>query len=117
MALIQVYIARWCSACAHSRRLAVDIIERYPQIDVELIEISMLAEKDLPEMVFATPTWLWNGHLYCLGNPDPAKLWQRLAKLSAQQPTTTFEENSDGRQDATPFDDGSISGPIPEGER
>ena len=81
---------------SRSQRLAVEIIERYPQIDVELIEISTIAEENLPEMVFATPTWLWNGHLYCLGNPDPAKLWQRLAELSAQQPTTIFEENSHG---------------------
>ena len=84
MALIQVYIARWCSSCAHSRHLVMEIIERYPQIDVELIDISTIAEENLPEMVFATPTWLWNGHLYCLGNPDPSKLWQRLAELSAQ---------------------------------
>ena len=54
MALIQVHIARWCSSCAHSRHLAMEIIERYPQIDVELIEISTIAEEDLPEMVFAT---------------------------------------------------------------
>ena len=110
MALIQVYIARWCSVCAHSHRLAAEIIERYPQIDVELIDIATKAEQDLPEIVFATPTWLWNGHLYCLGNPEPAVLWKRLAEMNAQQPTTAFEENSHGRQDATPIDDGDIYG-------
>ncbi len=94
---------------SHSHRLAVEVIERYPQIDVELIEISTIAEEDLPEMVFATPTWLWNGHLYCLGNPDQTKLWQRLAELSAQQSITPFKENSHGRQDATPIDNGYIS--------
>jgi predicted thioredoxin/glutaredoxin len=110
MALIQIYIARWCSACAHSRDLFVEITERYPQIAVELIDMTTIAEQDLPEDVFATPTWLWNGHLYCLGNPEPAALWQRLAELIAQQPTTAFKDNSHGRQDATPIDDGDIPG-------
>lgn len=112
MALIQVYIARWCSACDHSRRLAQEIIERYPQTDVELIDISVLAEGALPEIVFATPTWLWDRHLYCLGNPEPAKLWQRLAELSVQQPITLAEEKSHGRQDAPPIDNGDIQGSI-----
>jgi len=112
MALIQVYIARSCSVCTHSRLLAAEISERYPQIDVELIEITTIVEQDLPEIVFATPTWLIDRHLYCLGNPEPAALWQCLIEISAQQPTTAFEENSHGRQDATPIDNGDIYGSI-----
>ncbi len=82
MTHIQVYIAHSCPMCIHSRRLVAEIFDRYPRLDIELIDVASLSEEEIPEEVFATPTWLWDGRVYSLGNPDPAQLWQQLAELS-----------------------------------
>lgn len=112
MALIQIYYARWCSVCAHSLSLAAEIAERHPEINVELIDVATLSEENRPDPVFATPTWLWDGRLYSLGNPDPAELWQQLAELSPTPFISQPEDKSYGREDAPPFDDGVVSGSI-----
>lgn len=112
MAQIQIYYARWCSVCAHSLSLAAEIAERHPEISVELIDVATLTEENRPEAVFATPTWLWDGHLYSLGNPDPAALWQQLAGSSPKPFISQLEDKPNGREDAPPFDDGVVSGPI-----
>ncbi|MCP4169070.1 MAG: hypothetical protein GY759_24705 [Chloroflexi bacterium] len=115
MTHIQVYIAHRCPMCIHSRRLVAEISDRCPRLDIELINVASLPEEEVPKEVFATPTWLWDGQVYSLGNPDPAQLWQQLAALSLPPTETPFEDKRHGRKDATSFDDGAISGSIREG--
>lgn len=111
MTHIQVYIASSCPVCVYSRRLAAKIAERCPQIDIELIDIAE-AEHDLPDTVFATPTWLWDGRLFSLGNPDPAQVWRRLAEVQLPTHSIIVEDNSHGREDATSIDNGVVSGSV-----
>lgn len=100
--------------CVYSRHLAVDIAERCLQVEIDVIDIAE-AEGELPDSVFATPTWLWDGKLFSLGNPDPAQIWRRLAEIGSHIPTTLPKEKSHGREDAASIDNGNISGFIGEG--
>jgi hypothetical protein len=47
--------------------------KRLPQIDVRLIDLSQ-DKNDRPTSVFAVPTYLLNGELLSLGNPDEDEL-------------------------------------------
>lgn len=82
MTHIQVYIASSCPMCVYSRHLAADIAERCPQVEIDAIDI-VEAEQELPDSVFATPIWLWDGKLFSLGNPDPAQIWRRLTEIGS----------------------------------
>ena len=112
MAHIQIFVARGCRNCAHSRDLAQEIRQRYPSVQVEVFTLEEEDAADVPEIVFATPTWLWDGEIYCLGNPDPVQLWRRLADLESSSPPIPIEEFEYERKDATSFDNGSFSGPL-----
>ncbi|NOX62681.1 MAG: hypothetical protein GXP42_12155 [Chloroflexi bacterium] len=112
MAHIQVFLARGCQICAHSRRLAEEIRRRYPHVKVEIFVLEDIDAAAVPESVFATPTWLWDERIYSLGNPDPAHLWRRLAELVPSPNIISNEESEHGRKDATSLDNGVISGPL-----
>lgn len=71
--VLEVYVEQDCRPCEHARRLANRISERLPQVDVRLIDLS-LDEHDRPASVFAVPTYLLNGELLSLGNPDEEEL-------------------------------------------
>jgi hypothetical protein len=45
-----------------------------PQVEVNLIELT----DDIPESVFAVPTYLLDGATLFLGNPSEAELFERL---------------------------------------
>jgi predicted thioredoxin/glutaredoxin len=112
MAHIQIYVTKNCPLCAYASELADEIAQQHPQVGIEVIDVQGLRETDFPETVFATPTWLWDGELYSLGNPDPAELARHIASSVAIHSPTTLEDDSDGREDATTFDDGIVSGPV-----
>jgi len=84
MVHLQIYVAHGCPMCVYSRQLAADIPQRFPMVDVRVIDIAELHVSELPDNVFATPTWLLNGRVYSMGNPDPEDLWDRLAMASQQ---------------------------------
>ncbi|MCO6452220.1 MAG: hypothetical protein J5I90_15670 [Caldilineales bacterium] len=112
MTYIQVFVAQGCPACAYSYQLATEIAQRCPHVEIKLIDVGDLDADSFPEAVFATPTWLWNGNLFSLGNPDETDLWRRLTEVTTICSTTPIEEISHGREDATTIDDGVISRPL-----
>jgi hypothetical protein len=57
-------------------RLAAEVTERYPGM-VQVIDLD-LNIASLPERVVAVPTYLLDGRVVSLGNPDPEDLFARL---------------------------------------
>ncbi len=71
---LDIYIDDYCETCDHARRIAEQVRQRMPQIEVNLIELT----GDKPDSVFAVPTYLLDGATLFLGNPSEAELLERL---------------------------------------
>lgn len=78
---IAIYVAQHCSNCAYAYEIAAEIRRQFPHVYVRMIEMETTTEV-IPEVVFATPTYLLNGRVWSLGNPSRAKIQETLATAS-----------------------------------
>jgi hypothetical protein len=67
---VDIYIAEHCPICAYALEVAAMIRREFPAVEVQLIRFDE-PNLQLPESVFATPTYLLNGQRWSLGNPSP----------------------------------------------
>jgi len=72
---LDIYIDDCCETCDHARKMADQVRERMPQVEVNLIELG----GETPDSVIAVPTYLLDGATLFLGNPSEAELFERLA--------------------------------------
>lgn len=72
---LDIYIDDCCETCDQARKIADQVRERMPQVEVNLIELN----GETPDSVFAVPTYLLDGVTLFLGNPSEADLFERLA--------------------------------------
>ncbi len=75
---IDIYIAQHCSTCAYAYEVAAAIRRQFPHVQVRMVDMENPTEA-IPEVVFATPTYLLNGRVWSLGNPSPDKVQETLA--------------------------------------
>jgi hypothetical protein len=84
---LEVYVASHCFSCVEARRLAAAAARRYPGLDMRTIDVEAAAHAGtppaLPEGVVAVPTYLLDGTVIALGNPDPEQLFARIASPPA----------------------------------
>lgn len=80
MTTLNVYISEGCWTCEETRRIVADIQTQFPKVDVALLD----TEPDKwPERVFAVPTYMLDGRIISLGNPDRQHLAAILRKAQA----------------------------------
>lgn len=80
---VDIFVARHCFICEFAYEI-VELIERnFSQVDLRVIDIAD-PEETIPDSVFATPTYLLNGRVWCLGNPSPTQVVQKLNELLPQ---------------------------------
>lgn len=72
---LDIYVEKSCRPCDHARELAELVQRRFPEAQVRVVDLS-LADGDRPDAVFAVPTYMLNGELLCLGNPEKTELMQ-----------------------------------------
>lgn len=86
MATLDIYVLSGCANCGHARQVASEVARAYPQVVVQVHDLAHAA--DIPDSVFAAPTYVLDGRVISLGNPDEATLgfWleQALAALQSQ---------------------------------
>lgn len=82
-ALLQIVVALDCPTCEESRLVALGMRERFPLLQVELIDLD--AGHPVPDGVVATPTYLLDGAVISLGNPHPEDLINMITELHARQ--------------------------------
>lgn len=75
MPKLDIYIEDNCWSCAESRRIVSQIAPLVPEVEIELRE---LTDQRKPEAVFATPTYVLDGRVIYLGNPDQEELLDKL---------------------------------------
>ena len=71
--VLHIYISTHCANCAYAVELAQLIRAQFPAVVLCIIDIHQPGVQ-IPEAVFATPTYLLNGQLWSLGNPSSAKV-------------------------------------------
>lgn len=78
---ITVYVSSHCEICQYARQVAEAIQRDYAHVHIRLVDIDGATE-EIPESVFATPTYLLDGQVWSLGNPSPEKIWECLAECA-----------------------------------
>ena len=71
--VLRIFVREDCSGCGEARRIAVWVEQDFPQLRVELIDIAD-PQVLVPDAVFATPTYMLNGHVVSMGNPSPEQV-------------------------------------------
>ena len=79
---LDVYVSRHCPNCAEARRLAAEAATRFPGVAVRVIDLDR-TPTPTPEGVVAVPTYVLDGRVVALGNPDPEELFARLHEAGA----------------------------------
>ena len=82
--VLDIYVAPACTGSETARRLAVALRAlALPDVEVRLIDLSEPGVVR-PPAVFAVPTYLLDGRVLSLGNPDEAWLLDQLAPAAAR---------------------------------
>ena len=76
-----IYVAQHCPVCHYAFEVADDIRQRFPDVDLRIVDLETTTEK-VPEHVFATPTYILNGRVWSLGNPSPAQVVEAFGKVT-----------------------------------
>lgn len=72
-ATLKIYTMTHCPTCEATRRTAEAIAERWPALEVELINLDAPGAI-IPPQVFSVPTYILNGDVISLGNPYLSQL-------------------------------------------
>lgn len=77
--LLEIFVMPDCEGCEAAIRLADRVRERnVPGVDLRVIDLSV-SGAERPENVFAVPTYLLEGAVLSLGNPEEEWLLAQLA--------------------------------------
>ena len=67
---LEVYISPNCLGCQSAIELTSELKREFPSAVIELIDLHAPESRRRPD-VFATPTYVLEGRIVSLGNPDP----------------------------------------------
>jgi glutaredoxin len=80
MHTLTVYISDDCYSCEETLRILDEVRLQFPVLEVTLVDTQ---REPMPEAVFAVPTYVLNGKVVSLGNPNRIVLAERLTQLFA----------------------------------
>ena len=75
---LAVYVEAGCHGCARAQEIVEVVRERFQGLTVRVIDLAS-SDEEAPEVVFAVPTFLLNGRVVSLGNPDLEDLCEKVA--------------------------------------
>ncbi len=75
--VIEIYMSGHCFISDYTYEVVEMIQREFPAVDVYLLDIDQAI--DVPDSVFATPTYLLNGRVWSLGNPAMDKIRAALS--------------------------------------
>ncbi|MFQ5879745.1 MAG: hypothetical protein ACE5IZ_06200 [Dehalococcoidia bacterium] len=82
MTKLKVFVEDGCGLCAESVRLVEVCRQMYPRLTVEIVDVARDGSAK-PEEVFAVPTFMLDGRVLSLGNPNPATLTSAISEALA----------------------------------
>ncbi len=84
MNLLEVYVAKHCFGCDEALKLAAEISQSLPHLQVKVRSLDEMTERDLPEII-ATPSYFLNSRLLFLGNPRLEELVAKIALFNSEE--------------------------------
>ncbi len=84
MNILDIYVWRHYFGSEKAFRLAREIGQNLPHLQVEVRILDDISEHDLPEII-ATPSYFINGRLLFLGNPRLEELAVKIASLDSDK--------------------------------
>jgi hypothetical protein len=75
---LEIVVSRSCLSCEEARVIAGEMESRFPNIEVDVIDIG--EGRRPPANVFATPTYLLDGAIISLGNPKREELISTIVR-------------------------------------
>jgi len=85
---LTVYVEPGCSSCHAAREVAHRVRSIYPEIRVRVVDLSEVSSDEVPDEVFAAPTFLLDGEVVSLGTPA----WGTLTALLERAPSGQREQ-------------------------
>ena len=82
---LDVYVETGCRFCERAVEIAQEIDEAYPRMSVRILDV---AEAPGGDDVFAVPTFVLNGEVISLGNPDRSELRRTIEALLNPKPVS-----------------------------
>lgn len=70
---LKIFVEPRCEACERALSLAGDMRDRFPALEVEVVDLSKRGA-NRPDYVFAVPTYILDGRMLSLGNPRRSRL-------------------------------------------
>ncbi|MFO7635622.1 MAG: thioredoxin family protein [Caldilinea sp.] len=70
---VTIYVTAHCANCDYAGEVAASIRRKYPHVAVQLVDLAD-PQEPVPDVVFATPTYLLDGRVWSLGNPSPEQI-------------------------------------------
>lgn len=92
--MIRVYTGPCCTGSDRARNLVEWVRTSHPDANIEVVEVDDLTE--VPESLFALPTWYRDADVWKLGNPSPSELIQAIKEDGDERDNL----NCTGRQNA-----------------
>lgn len=75
--MLQIVVANHCAQCRDAIQLAKQLRQEFLRLDVRVLDLDVPGTIK-PDAVFAVPSYLLNGRIVWLGNPEPAELYAML---------------------------------------
>ena len=66
---LTVYVHNYCPGCDYIDEVVTQMAQNYPQVDVQIVDLDD-PQADVPDGVFATPTYMLDERVVSLGNPS-----------------------------------------------
>ncbi len=80
---LQVFVKTDCEVCSRARQLAKHADEQFPNLEVDIVDMNeMRPERD---DVFAVPTFVLEGRVLSLGNPQESELHDEVASILSER--------------------------------
>jgi hypothetical protein len=89
-ASLTLYIEPGCRACAHALEVLARVEHEFAGLEVSTVELGGVSSREIPNGVFAAPTFVLDGEVISLGTPT----WERLAPLLRSALGATDERRS-----------------------
>lgn len=86
MVSLEIYVETGCLTCRRSLSLAREVQRLFPEVSVEVIDVSSAAGRHR-HLVRATPTFILDGVTISLGNPSEAALERAITHVLARRRT------------------------------
>jgi len=82
--ILKIFVAEHCPTCRAAFELAAQVQQTFPETRVQLIDVEK-SPADVPDSVFATPTFMLNNRIISLGNPSLPEITAQLQALPREK--------------------------------